>query len=94
LNEKITNNMEIQFEYKEVDEKIDTVKFFKEEGNLPFDTDSKTQMQVMMKEVCDKLALQDEYLIKKLEMMLKYELPFFATNRRLARNWMIENFIF
>jgi len=94
LNEKITNNMEIQFEYKEVDEKIDTVKFFEEEGNLPFDTDSKTQMQVMMKEVCDKLALQDEYLIKKLEMMLKYELPFFATNRRLARNWMIENFIF
>ncbi|HIP30162.1 MAG TPA: hypothetical protein EYG93_03315 [Sulfurospirillum arcachonense] len=94
MNEKITNNMEIQFEYKEVDEKIDTVKFFEEEGNLPFDTDSKTQMQVMMKEVCDKLALQDEYLIKKLEMMLKYELPFFATNRRLARNWMIENFIF
>ena len=86
--------MELQFEYKSVDEKIDVAKFFEEEGNLPFDTESKTQMQVMMKEVCDKLSLKDEYLIKKLEMMLKYELPFFASNRRLARNWMVDNFIF
>ncbi len=86
--------MELQFEYKTVDEEINIEFFFEEEGNLPFDTESKIQMQVMMKEVCDKLALQDEYLIKKLELMLKYELPFFATNRRLARNWMIENFIF
>ena len=94
MNEKITNNMELQFEYNALDEEIDIVKFFEEDGNLPFDTESKTQMQVMMKEVCDKLALQDEYSIKKLEMMLKYELPFFATNRRLARNWMFKNFIF
>jgi hypothetical protein len=86
--------MTLQFDYKSEDENIDKNKFFEEEGNLPFNTESKTQMQVMMKEVCDKLALQDEYSIKKLEMMLKYELPFFATNRRLARNWMIENFIF
>jgi len=86
--------MELQFEYKVADDCIDSAKFFTEEGDLPFNTDSKRQMQVMMKEVSDKLAIQDEYLIKKLEMMLKYELPFFATNRRLARNWMIENFIF
>ncbi len=86
--------MELEFEYKNVNECIDEDKFFEEDGNLPFDSESKAQMQVMMKEVCDKLALKDEYLIKKLEMMLKYELPFFATNRRLARNWMVENFIF
>ncbi len=92
--ERITSNMILQFEYKSEDKNIDVNKYFDEYGNLPFNTESKIQMQVMMKEVCDKLALQDEYLVKKLEMMLKYELPFFATNRRLARNWMIENFIF
>ena len=86
--------IDLQFEYELMDEKIDITKFFEEESNHPFNTDSKIQMQVMMKEICDKLALQDEYLVKKLEMMLKYELPFFATNRRLAKNWMIENFIF
>jgi len=84
----------MQFEYNLLDEKIDEEKYFEENGNLPFDTESKVQMQVMIKEVCDKLRLKDEYLIKKLEMMLKYELPFFATNRRLARNWIVENFIF
>jgi len=94
LIERITNNMTLQFEYENIDENIDEKKYFEEEGSLPFDTQSKKQMKVMMKEVCDRLNLQDEYLIKKLEMMLKYELPFFATNRRLARNWMIENFIF
>lgn len=86
--------IEMQFEYNLLDEKIDEEKYFEENGNLPFDTESKVQMQVMIKEVCDKLRLKDEYLIKKLEMMLKYELPFFATNRRLARNWIVENFIF
>jgi len=94
LIEKTTNSMDLQFEYEIANETIDIKEFFEADGNLPFNTESKSQMQVMMKEVCDKLALQDEYSIKKLEMMLKYELPFFATNRRLARNWMIENFIF
>jgi len=84
----------MQFEYKLLDEEVDEKKYFEEEGNLPFNTESKIQMKVMMKEISDKLSLEDEYLVKKLEMMLKYELPFFATNRRLARNWMIENFIF
>ena len=86
--------MDLQFEYKVMDETIDIKEFFEVDSSVPFNTESKKQMQVMMKEVCDKLALKDEYSIKKLEMMLKYELPFFATNRRLARNWMIENFIF
>ncbi len=86
--------MTLQFEYEIEDEKLDIEKFFEEEGSLVFNVKSKMQMQVMMQEVCAKLSLTDEYLIKKLELMLKYELPFFATNRRLARNWMVENFIF
>jgi len=86
--------MGLQFDYKNADESIDIEKFFEEEGSLVFDTESKAQMKVMMKDICDKLHITDEYLVKKLEMMLKYELPFFATNRRLARDWMLENFIF
>ncbi|WP_024955843.1 hypothetical protein [Sulfurospirillum arcachonense] len=86
--------MELQFEYKILDEKINKEEFFEKEGNLPFDGDSKIQMEVMMQEICDKLALKDEYLIKKLEVTLKYDLPFFAANRRLAKNWILENFIF
>ncbi len=86
--------MELQFSYEVLDEPIDKISYFEEEGSLPFNTESKKQMKVMMNEICDKLALKDEYLVKKLEQMLKYELPFFATNRRLVRNWMIENFIF
>ncbi len=84
----------MQFEYSLLNENIIDEKYFEEEGNLPFNPESKTQMKVMIKEISDKLQLKDEYLIKKLEMMLKYELPFFATNRRLVRNWMEENFIF
>jgi len=86
--------MRLQFEYEKENEQIDTDKFFEDEGNLTFDTESKIQMKVMMKEVCDKLQLKDEYSIKKLEMVLKYELPFFAINRRLVRKWTVENFIF
>ena len=94
MDKKIEDSIKLQFEYDNSALTIDEKEFFEKNGNLPFDTECKLQMQVMMKEVCDKLHLNDEYLIKKLEMMLKYELPFFATNRRLARNWMVENFIF
>ncbi|MBL0686648.1 MAG: hypothetical protein JJV95_05840 [Sulfurospirillum sp.] len=87
-------SIELQFEYKNIDNCINKIVFFEEEGNLVFDTESKNQMEIMMNEICDKLKLESDYLIKKLEFMLKYELPFFATNRRLARNWMLDNFIF
>lgn len=51
-------------------------------------------MKVMMQEICDKLLISDAYLIKKLEVVLKYDLPFFATTRNLAKKWTLENFIF
>jgi hypothetical protein len=86
--------MILQFDYEIENEEIDAKKYFEENGNLPFNTNSKVQMQVMMQEICAKLSLSDEYLIKKLELMLKYELPFFASNRKLARNWIVKNFIF
>ena len=86
--------MTLQFDYEIENEQLNIEKFFEEEGHLPFNTNSKTQMKVMMQEVCDKLTITDEYLVKKLEVVLKYDLPFFATTRNLARNWIVENFIF
>ncbi len=88
------NLTDLQFNYTLEDEDVTMSKFFEEEGTLPFNTNSKIQMQMMMEEVCHTLALIDDYSIKKLEMMLKYELPFFTVNRRLVRNWVIENFIY
>lgn len=86
--------MSLQFDYEIEDEKLNIEKFFEEEGHLPFNPKSKTQMKVMMQEICAKLSITDEYLVKKLEVILKYDLPFFAKTRNLARNWIIENFIF
>jgi len=76
--------MNLQFDYEIENEHLSIEKFFEEEGHLPFNPKSKTQMKAMMQEVCDKLSITDEYLVKKLEVVLKYDLPFFATTRNLA----------
>jgi hypothetical protein len=88
------SSIPLQFQYLTENEKLDESSFFEEEGSSPFDANSKTQMQVMMKEISKNLNLKDEYSIKKLEMILKYELPTFTATRRLVKNWMLENFIF
>lgn len=82
----------MQFEYKIIDEILDEKSFLDEDGGKVFDANSLAQMRLMMARVCEKMDINDAYSIKKLEMMLKYELPFFATNRRLVYNWVIENF--
>jgi len=89
---KKENNL--QFEYEIKDEKLNRETFFEKNGRLPFDTNSQEQMHIMIEEVCRELQICDEYLIKKLEAVLKYDLPFFATTRNLARNWIVKNFIF
>ena len=85
--------MKLQFEYTNHNT-ISTKDFFNRDGVLVFDVESKNEMKIMLEDISNKLNIADDYLIKKLEMMLKYELPFFATNRRLARDWMVDNFIF
>lgn len=84
----------MQFEYDLENEEMDVSRYFLEDGALPFNPSSKRQMQIMMEEVFLALNLQDEYSAKKLEMILKYELPTFTANRRLVKNWILENFIF
>jgi len=84
----------LQFNYDLKDEKINVVKYFEEEGTFAFNPNSLIQMQIMMQEVFIKLDLKDEYSAKKLEMMLKYELPSFTANRKLVKNWVIDNFVY
>lgn len=82
----------LHFDYDE-DEKIyDEKRFFEEEGNEPFDKCSKKQMLIMMSHLSTLLDL-DAYALKRLEVLLHMDLPFFAVTRRLVLNWVKENFL-
>ena len=59
----------------------------------PFDKRSAKQMLLMMNRISSELQL-DDYSMKRLEVMLREDLPFFAINRRLILNWVSENFLF
>ncbi|WP_333804240.1 hypothetical protein [Sulfurospirillum sp.] len=67
--------------------------YFELEGSEKFDKTSAKQMLVMMNRISADLRL-DSYSMKKLEVVLREELPFFAVNRRLVLNWVNENFLF
>ena len=67
--------------------------YFDLEGSEKFDKTSAKQMLMMMNRVSADLRL-DTYSMKKLEVVLREELPFFAVNRRLVLNWVNENFLF
>lgn len=71
----------------------DAKTFFELEGSEKFDKTSAKQMLMMMNRVADDLRL-DDYSMKKLEIVLREELPFFAVNRRLVLNWVNDNFLF
>ncbi|WP_458701637.1 hypothetical protein ACKGJI_05790 [Sulfurospirillum sp. 1307] len=86
--------IELNLDYEKIDEKINKEKFLEEEGSELFDNQSKNQMLVMIEIIINELGISDEYSIKKLECMLRYELPFFATNRRLVKNWVVNNFMY
>lgn len=86
--------MNLEFDYEIENEQLNIEKFLKEEGNLPFNPKSKTQMKVMMQEICATLSLTDEYSKKKLEVCLRYELPSFTANRKLVKNWVVNNFMY
>lgn len=86
-------DFELTLEYTS-DKKISKNDFFEKDGSLPFDSQCKGEMKLMMQEVATRLHLKDEYSLRKLEIVLRYELPFFTTNRRLVKNWIMENFIY
>ena len=83
----------LQFDYDEDHRSYDEQRYFDEEGHEPFDKNSDKQMLLMMNRLSDELQL-DAYALKRLEVMLRTDLPFFAINRRLILNWVSENFLF
>lgn len=83
----------LHFDY-DADERIyDEKCYFEEDGSEPFDSHSAKQMLLMMNRIGSDLQL-DDYALRRLEVMLRTDLPFFAVNRRLILNWVSENFLF
>jgi len=84
----------LQFDDYQPDAKVyDASTYFEGEGSEKFDKTSAKQMLMMMNRISADLRL-DAYSMKKLEVVLREELPFFAVNRRLVLNWVNENFLF
>jgi len=84
----------LQFDdYQHDDKMYNEATFFDAEGSEKFDKTSAKQMLIMMNRVAADLRL-DAYSMKKLEVVLREELPFFAVNRRLVLNWVNDNFLF
>lgn len=84
----------LQFDDYQPDTRVyDESIYFEIEGSEKFDKTSTKQMLIMMNRVSADLRL-DAYSMKKLEVVLREELPFFAVNRRLVLNWINENFLF
>ena len=83
----------LHFDYDEDNRVYDEVSFFQEDATEPFDKRSSKQMLLMMNRLSREMQL-DEYSMKRLEVMLREDLPFFAINRRLILNWVSENFLF
>lgn len=83
----------LQFDYNEDECEYDVSRYFIEEGSEPFDKHSVKQMLLMMNHIGNELQM-DDYALKRLEVVLRTDLPFFAVNRRLIFNWVSENFLF
>lgn len=91
----VMDMLELQLNYKTENEKISPEMYFNEENiYLPFDTHSQTETIIMMNDIINTLGLTGDYAKRKLEIVLRYELPFFATNRKIVRNWLMENFMY
>lgn len=83
----------LNFDYDEDARSYDAMRYFDEEATEPFNSHSSKQMLMMMNRISHELQL-DEYAMKRLEVTLRTDLPFFAINRRLILNWINENFLF
>ncbi|MDD2383835.1 MAG: hypothetical protein PHN18_06550 [Sulfurospirillaceae bacterium] len=83
----------LQFKYETDTQAYDEKRYFEDEGNQKFDETSNRQMIIMMNRLSYELGL-DTYALKRLEVMLHEDLPFFAVNRRLVLNWASENFLY
>ena len=67
--------------------------FFEAQGSEKFNEKSAKQMLLMMNQLSAHLNL-DAYALKRLEVTLHEDIPFYATNRRLVFNWASEIFLY
>lgn len=84
--------MKLRFSYKKSDEQTSYEAFWKEEGGA-FDKENKTHVLYLIEAISKELQL-DEYGLAKLESTIKTELPFFAKTRRIAKQWLVREFIY
>ncbi len=82
--------MQLLYNYKKESEDLDFDTFWSELSG-DFDNEDKSHVKFLLKAVADELNL-DSYSIKRLETVIKTELPFFTCKRLLAKKWLIENF--
>lgn len=87
------NENALQFDYASDEKFYDAARYFEEESGEKFDKTSAKQMVVMINRLSYDLGL-DDYGIKRLEVVLREDLPFFTVNRRLVLNWCRDNFIY
>lgn len=83
----------LQLDYTEDTNEYHASTYFEERGNEPFDAMSAKQMCLMLQAIGETMLL-DEYSLKKLEIFLRTELPFFAVTRRLVFQWVTKNFVY
>ena len=83
----------LQFTYEEDAQIYDEKRYFDEEAHQKFNEKSAKQMLLMMNQLSAHLNL-DAYALKRLEVTLHEDIPFYATNRRLVFNWASEIFLY
>ena len=93
MNLQSLNDDFLQLDYVSDPKLYDEKRYFNEEGDEPFDTTSKAQTLLMLNTLAYEMQL-DTYALKKMEIFLRSELPFFAVTRRLVRQWVTQNFLY
>ena len=84
----------LQLDYDEDATSHSAQSYFDDElGHQPFNNRSAEEMRIMLQTIGKDLSL-DEYSLKKLEIFLRTELPFFAVTRRLVRQCVNQNFVY
>ena len=79
------------FTYEKNNQNLTCKEYWEEEGEA-FDKTNSTDILCMITEVCRLLNIDDLYGAKRMEATIHTDAPMFAWNRRLLKNWLVDNF--
>lgn len=82
--------MKLIYKYPHEDKSVEYEQFWLDKSG-DFDREDGVHVAYMITYVKDELGL-DDYGVKRLEVTIKTELPFFACKRLIAKKWLVENF--